>query len=408
MLINWLNKKYYLFNRSDFMKICLIICYVLFMHLAPLYAQKDSALITELVNDIAAAQVKQPGAYFQGMFPAYRACEGYPHNYQPDNNIFFTAITAFTLKHLSRYLNPQDAAKALQIIKNAVPAYRYYRNPNGKPFYSFWPAGARILPHSYFINQYNGILAQGDDADDSVMILLASDNNDSDNTALKERLVQVSNLKKRKINATFKKYRNIPAYSTYLGEKMHPDFDFAVQCNILYFNLEKKLPPVQQDSATIFLLAEIVKNREYMKRPVYISPCYAKPAVQLYHITRLIHAFKIDQLELYKKQLISDAYRLLAKATNIMDRIILRTALIRLGAEVPGLTINTISDFEKTDQEDFVFFQARAAFAQPTPLKQIFLHWNYLIYSFYCAAYNKVLWLEYLVLKNQQHGQAKR
>ena len=218
-------------------------------------------------------------------------------------------------------------------------------------------------------------------------------------------MIQASNLKKRKINYTFKKYRNIPTHSTYLGEKMHPDFDFAVQCNILYFNFEKKIPLVKEDSATIFLLAAMLKNREYMTRPVYVSPYYVKPAILIYHVTRLMGAFKIPELELYKEQLISDAYRLLGKATNIMERIILRTALLRLGAQVADLTINTIADFEKTDQGQFVFFQARAAFAQPTPLKQIFLHWNYLIYSFYCPAYNKALWLEYLVLKNSSQQQ---
>ncbi|MFM6924937.1 MAG: hypothetical protein ACKOU7_05495, partial [Ferruginibacter sp.] len=81
-------------------------------------------------------------------------------------------------------------------------------------------------------------------------------------------------------------------------------------------------------------------------------------------------------------------------------RIILRTSLLRLGASVPELTIDSIADFEKTDHRDFVFFQARASFAQPTPIKQVFLHWNYLIYSFYCPTYNKALWLEYLVLRN--------
>ena len=52
---------------------------------------------------------------------------------------------------------------------------------------AFWPANAPILPHAFFINRLSGILAQGDDADDSVMILLASDNNESDNTALKRK-----------------------------------------------------------------------------------------------------------------------------------------------------------------------------------------------------------------------------
>jgi hypothetical protein len=369
------------------------------------FAQSDTALITALIKDIEAAQFRQDGEFYAGMFPAYRQCAGFPHNYQPDNNIFFTAITAFTLKNLTPYLNTSDKAKALQIIQNTTVAYPHYQNNTGNPFYSFWPANARILPHAYFINRLSGVLAQGDDADDSVMILLGSDNDINDNSVLKERLIQVSNLKKRKINSTFKKYRNIPAYSTYLGEKMHPDFDFGVQCNILYFNFEKKLPLVKEDSATISLLAAVLKNREYMKRPVYISPSYVKPSVLIYHISRLMGAFKIAALNLSKEQLIADAYLSLSKATNIMDRIILRTALLRLGAEVPELSIPTISEFEKTDQDKFVFFQARAAFAQPTPVKQIFLHWDYLIYYFHCPTYNKVLWLEYLLLKNdrQQH-----
>lgn len=365
------------------------------------FAQNDTALITALIRDIEASQFKQDGEFYKGMFPAYRQCAGFPHNYQPDNNIFFSAITAFTLKNIDPYLNNSDKTRASQIVQQTAVAYPYYRNQHGKPYYSFWPANARILPHSYFINRFNGIFAQGDDADDSVMILLASDDNSSDNAALKERLIQVSNLKKRKINSTFKKYRNIPAYSTYLGEKMHPDFDFAVQCNILYFNFEKKMPLVKEDSATVLLLSEILKNREYMKRPVYVSPSYVQSSVLIYHISRLMGSFKIAALDVYKEQLIADAYRLLGKATNIMDRIILRTSLLRLGAKAPDLTINTIADFERTDHREFVFFQARAAFAQPTPIKQIFLHWNYLIYSFYCPTYNKALLLEYLVLKNR-------
>lgn len=379
-----------------------LLFFILIVDTGCLYAQADTTLITALIKDIEAAQFKQDGTFYAGMFPAYRQCEGLPHNYQPDNNIFFPAITAFTLKNITPSLNNENKIRAFQIIRNTELAYPYYRNLTAKPFYSFWPTNARILPNAFFINRLNGILAQGDDADDSVMILMGSDDNENDNKALKEKLVQASNLKKRKINSTFKKYRNIPAYSTYLGEKMHPDFDFAVQCNILYFNFEKKLPLVKEDSATILLLASMLKNREYMKRPVYISPSYNKPSVLIYHVARLMGAFHIRELELYKEQLIADAYLVLSKAINIMDRIILRTALLRMGAEVSELTIDSIADFKKTDQDKFVFFQARAAFAQPTPVKQIFLHWDYLIYSFYCPTYNKALWLEYLVLKNNR------
>jgi hypothetical protein len=388
------------------MRKLILLFFILIAHAGCVSAQTDTALISAIIKDIEASQFKKDGEFYTGMFAGYRQCAGFPHNYQPDNNIFFTAITAFTLKNIAPQLNADNKTTALQIIKNTATAYPNYRNKNGKPFYSFWPTNAPILPHSYFINRFNGIFAQGDDADDSVMILMSTDDNESDNKALKEKLIQVSNLKKRKINSTFKRYRNIPAYSTYLGEKMHPDFDFAVECNILYFNFEKKLSLVKEDSATVILLSEILKNREYMKRPVYVSPSYVQPSVLIYHVARLMGAFKIAELDLYREQLIADAYRLLAKATNIMDRIILRTSLLRLGAQVADLTINTIADFEKTDQGEFVFFQARAAFAQPTPVKQIFLHWHYLIYSFYCPTYNKALWLEYLVLKNTRKSLA--
>jgi hypothetical protein len=370
------------------------------MNAGNLFAQNDSLLISELVKDIAASQCKQDGEFYAGMLPSYRECAGFPYNYQPDNNIFFTAITAFTLKNITGHLSAGNKATALQIINNAKGAYPHYRSPTGKPYYSFWPVGAPILPHSFFIYRFDGLFAHGDDADDSVMILMASDDNNSDNLALKEKMIRVSNLQKRKINSTGKKYRDYPAYSTYLGEKMHPDFDFAVQCNLLYFTFEKKLPLVKQDSATIQLLAAMLKNREYMKRPVYISPYYVEPAVLLYHIARLMGAFTIAELQPYRNQLIADAHRLLAKDGNIMNDIILRTALLRLGAEPPALPVNSIKDFENTNHKQFAFFQARAAFGQPTPVKQIFLHWNYLIYYFYSPAYNKALWLEYLVLKN--------
>ena len=380
---------------------------LVFVNTDCLYAQTDTALINELIKDIKASQVKQDGEFYSGMFPSYRKCAGLPHNYQPDNNIFFTAITAFTLNNIKQRLNDDNKVKVQEVIKNAATSYQYYKNPNGFPYYSFWPTHARILPHSFFIKYLNGFLAQGDDADDSAMILMTSDNNDSANTALKERLILLSNLAKRKINSTYKKYRNIPAYSTYLGEKMHPDFDFAVQCNILYFILDKKLPLVKQDSATIYLLAQMLKNREYMKAPVYISPCYVKPTVLIYHVARLMSTFNIAELLPYKAQLIADANHLFSKRKNIMEQIILRTSLLYLGAAAPPLAINSIADFEKTDQNKFVFFQARAAFAQPTPVKQVFLHWRYLIYFFYCSTYNKALLLEYLVLKNNEESNKK-
>ena len=75
---------------------------LVFVNTDCLYAQTDTALINDLVKDIKASQVKQDGEFYSGMFPSYRKCAGLPHNYQPDNNIFFTAITAFTLNNVKQ------------------------------------------------------------------------------------------------------------------------------------------------------------------------------------------------------------------------------------------------------------------------------------------------------------------
>src|SRR3954469_12734604 len=214
-------------------------------------AQNDSALINELINNIAASQVKSNAEFYSGMFPSFRECGGAPHNYQPDNNIFFTAITAFTLKNLLPYLNSDNKKIAEKIIEDAAKAFPYYKDQFGDPFYNFWPTHSPIMPHTYYFKYLKSVFGQGEDADDSVMILMTSNNDDSRNSALKNRLIGGSNLSsRRKIISTYKKYRNYPAYSTYLGERMTPDFDFVVHCNILYFMFDKKLPLVKQDSAT--------------------------------------------------------------------------------------------------------------------------------------------------------------
>lgn len=379
-------------------KLFTIFCFICFFKCSVTNAQnKDTALIDSLVNDIASMQVKKNGEFYAGMFPSFRECGGAPHNYQPDNNIFFTAIAAFTLRNLLPYLQGDNKKTVEKIIGNASKAYPYYKDQYGYPYYNFWPTHAPIMPHTYYFKYLKSVFGQGEDADDSVMILMTDDNDDSSNAALKKRLIEVSNLSKKKIISTYKKYRNYPAYSTYIGERMTPDFDFAVHCNVLYFVFDKKLPLIKQDSATIHLLAEMIKHREYMKAPTYLSPYYVKSSILIYHVARLMSAFHVTELETFKPQLIEDARKLLQVSTNVMDQIILRTALLRLGVGVPLLNITSIDEFEKSNQKQYIFFQARAAFSYPTPFKQIFLHWSYITYYFYCPAYNKILWLEYLV-----------
>lgn len=368
-------------------------------------AQNRDSLIHALLLDIQSMQVKQDGFFYRGGFPTYRECGGAPHNLQPDNTVFYTAITAFALRNMLPGLNETDKAIAENIIHEARISYPLYRNKHGYPYYGFWATKDPIMPGTYYFKYLKQVFGQGEDADDTVMILMTDSSNDKDVTDLKQRLIDVANLSKQKIIAAYKKYRNLPAYSTYLGSRTVPDFDFGVHCNILYFVLDKKLPFVKQDSATLQVVSEMVRNREYMKAPVYLSPYYVRSSILIYHVVRLMHAFHLPQLEVYRQQLIDDAKKEFDACNNVMDKIILSTSLMRLGVKdayyMPPFT--DIEAFEKSNQQQFIFFQARAAFSYPTPFKQIFLHWSYINYYFYCPAYYKTLWLENLVEQGKEN-----
>ena len=383
------------------MKQIYIIILFLFFYTAVTAQQDDTPLINALIKNIASAQVSADGYFYKGTFPSFRKSAGIPHNYQPDNNIFFTAIAVFALQNMLPQLTGENKKAIEKIIRNAQPAFPLYRDKDGFPYYNFWPTGKGILPRTYFMKYFNNAVGMGEDADDAVMSLMATSANDSICTILKQRMIATSNGSKRKIISTYKKYRNIPAYCTYLGFGMKPDFDLGVHCNLLYFMLDKKLPLVKQDSASIELLAAMIRNREYMKVPVFISPYYARSAVLLYHIARLMGRFNIPQLEQYKPQLINDIQEELSKTTGLMDKIILSTSLLRLGVSPTPLNITGTDEFEKSNQDKFIFFQARAAFSYPLPLKQVLLHFSYFCYYFYSPAYNKILLLEYLMERNK-------
>jgi len=368
------------------------------------FAQSNDSLIHALLLNIESMQVKDDGEFYAGMFPSYRECGGVPHNFQPDNNIFYTTVAAFTLRNMLPYLNAEDKAIAEKIIANIQKIYPLFRNKHGYPYYGFWATNDPIMPHTYFYKYLKQIFGQGEDADDTVIILMTNKNNNDDNIVLKQRLEAVANLSKQKIISTYKKYRNIPAYSTYLGSRTVPDFDFAVQCNILYFVYDKKLPFVKQDSATLHIITEMVRNREYMKTPVYISPYYVRSSILIYHVVRLMSAFHIPELEIYKQQLIDDAQKEFDASTNVMDKTLLSTSLMRLGAKPQLPPFTSIAEFENTNQKQFIFFQARAAYSYPTPLKQMMLHFSYINYYFYCPAYYKILWLENLVWQERSNN----
>lgn len=177
-------------------------------------AQQDTALLSQLMDAIAKEQVQQTSKdFYAGLFPCYRTYGGSPHNYQPDNTIFYTAIGVFALKNMLPYLDEVNRHKAETVIDKATAIYPVYRNKYGLPFYSFWGNKDKIMPKSFIIQYLKNVFGQSEDVDDSVMILMGLDNNDSDNALIKTRMLETSNLAVKKywllINGT-KIYRLTP------------------------------------------------------------------------------------------------------------------------------------------------------------------------------------------------------
>ena len=359
----------------------------------------DSILINQLVKEIAAMQYTSEGKYgfHPGMFYSYKKWAGQPNRYSPDNNIFYTGIVAFALQNMLPFLNEENKLISKSIIAKAAGSYHFYQNKKNLPSYFFWQNGKPIMPNTLFVYKLSNLIATSEDVDDSVMLLMTMQSADSSVQRLKLVMDSVANGKIRRIKNTYKKYKSLPAHTTYLGKKMRVDFDMAVHCNVLYFLLEKKLPFNKNDSATLQIVTGMVANREYMTDPKFIAPYYITSPVILYHLTRLMGKFKIPVLEGYHEQLVADINLLLAKSNNIMDDIILSTSLVRLGRSAPPLPINSLQVFNASNQQDFVFYQARAASQLSNPFKRMLLNFNMLNYHFFCPAYNKVLLLEYLV-----------
>ncbi|HSU51524.1 MAG TPA: hypothetical protein VLJ41_13055, partial [Segetibacter sp.] len=189
------------------------IVFILFLSLFSLssFASNDSALINALIKNITSMQVKQyDGEFYEGMFYSYRESGGAPHNYVKDNNIFFTAITAFAFRNMLPYLADSNRAIAKNIISKAASVYPKFQNRTGLPFYNFWASDGTFMPNSLYFKYLRPIFGQGEDADDTVMILMTAKNNDSSNHIAKKRMIGVSNLSRRKIISTFKRYRNLP------------------------------------------------------------------------------------------------------------------------------------------------------------------------------------------------------
>ncbi|PJJ76327.1 hypothetical protein BXY57_1937 [Thermoflavifilum aggregans] len=361
------------------------------------YAQSD--LVSFLLRRIASRQMMYDSFYHTGMFPSYRFYAPFPGKPKHDNNIFFTALTCYTIRQLKPWLPDSLHPVADSILQRAASAYPFYQKPQHPLTYNFWPINPpEVFPNSVLLKPFRYINALPDDADDASMIWLALHPPDSIILAYHAYMAQYANTIHQPIRNTYRTYKHLPFYSTWFGKKMPVDVDFCVLCNVLTLFYSYRIPLNKYDSASIRWLNEMIGSRRYLSDAAYISPHYARPPVLIYHAARLWQTAHPEWMKPYIKQLQTDAIRCLQHTNCAMDSIILYTSLMRLGAK-PEVMMQIDPDrIEAIEQQPCaIFFEAGFYAMLRNPFKRWFIPLGFIKYYFSSPAYVDALLLEYIL-----------
>ena len=365
----------------------------------------DSLLISRLLQRIDYLQAKDNAVFPKGSIPSYRMYALNKTRYKADINPFFTGLVAFTLEDIKKDLSTTQQIQASTIIHNTQSVYPIFQNrKNKRHTYNFWPTEhPQIFPHSGWLNLFNKSRSLPDDLDDTVIILMAQKSHDSIAKAIHQLMQRYTNNENKKVTNTFPEYQKIGAYSTWFGEKMPVDFDISVLSNVLYFVQFYNLKWTAADSASLYLIEDMIKTNKHVQFANYVSPHYATLPNILYHVSRLMSLQPIPSLEKLKPQLIEDTKKALASATTFMDQVILSTSLLRWGVEPPKIIIDeTKSLIDLIEDEQFYFFIASMASMLPDPWKKRVTNMGVGTFYYYCPAYNNLLLLENLIWQKRR------
>lgn len=365
----------------------------------------DSLVMSRLLQRIDQLQAKNNEVFPQGSIPSYRMYALNKTRYKADINPFFTGLVAFTLEDIKADLSAAQQIQANKIIAHTQTVYSTFQNrKNGRQTYNFWPTDhPQIFPHSGWLNLFNKSRALPDDLDDTVIILMAQRSSDSVAKKIHQLMQGYTNNGIKKVTNTFPDYQQVGAYSTWFGEKMPVDFDISVLSNVLYFVQFYNLKWTSADSASLYLIEDMIKTNKHIQFANYISPHYATLPNILYHLSRLMSLKPIPSLEKLKPQLIADTKTALASANSFMDKVILSTSLLRWGIQPPEIVYDQTNSFiDLIEDEQFYFFIASMASMLPDPWKKRVTKIGVGTFYYYCPAYNHLLLLEHLVWQKRR------
>lgn len=377
--------------------ICVIFCFAL---QSWVYAQNKDSFITSLLSKIEFEQVNADTLFFpKGIFPTFRQYHGNKKSIKPDDNIFYNALICYTLKKLYPKLNTQQQSIVNRIVERTIEGARFYKNTKGRNTYNFWKTNPKrkVFPNSGWINWFDKVNALPDDMDDTAMMLLATETDSSEVAKVHTLMQQFVNGHYSFVKNSLIEYKNLPAYSTWFGQKMPIDFDACVMSNVLLMVQHYNLHFTKADSASLQYIVDVIKHNHHKTKPQHVAPHYAKTSIFLYHISRLMVEKPINVLDSLKPQLINDALELYHSKTGILEKILLITTLKRLKYKpLPKLILNE-NWYKDLATSDEAFFIANMASMAKNPYKTIIGNSGIGKFYYYCTAYNFTLLLESLL-----------
>lgn len=389
-------------------KIFSTLCLVCIVYHASAVA--DTALVTYILKRIEKLQVKNDPFFIRGSFPAYidHYHQGYSERHKDNNTSFCIVIN--TLESVRDKLTPSQCTILDSIHQRTIPVVRYFANKQGRGTYNFWRQDT--IPPFPYMNWIPLLVGNSwmlpDDFDDTVWCLELLGADSLQAAKIHAIMQHFSGYPPKKVIGCPVSYKSIPAYSTWFGKNFPVFFDICVSTNILRFVQLQHLQWTKADSATLQFLVTAIQSGDYMKRYIELSPYYENKAVIIYHLARLMTVRSIPALDSLKEKILTDAVHLFGKSHNLLEEMLLSSAIQKLGYRAPELvlTSNLEQLIAATEQNDLAFFAGDVIGYFEGTLRNALtiLFKKSLTFYHYCPAYNDALLIEFLLLNQSSYG----
>ena len=356
----------------------------------------DTIWSYQMLTKIQALQQTNIG-FPHGIFPSTRVYAYNKNNSKNDPNVFFTGLIVLTLKKYEKYCTPYQQKLIQQIVKDGLSSVGLFKNKSGRDTYNFWRTDTpQIFPNAGWLNLFDKSQSLPDDFDDTVILLWAAEVERARASAIHDTMQLYANTNGKTVKNSLAPFKYLPAYSTWFGKKMPIDFDMAVLCNVLSFVNAYDLKWTASDSASLQLITTAIQNNWHVNKASFIAPHYAKPAVIMYHIARLISAGNqqnIQTLIAFKSALLNQTDSLIAISTDPLEKVLLSTAHVHFGGThtADANAIPQTPDQAAIEQSKYPFFIANMASMLPNPVKRPLSKLAFAKFEYRCPAYNLAL-----------------